>query len=473
MQALVNSRLLYFGTMEELYWNNMGLGMDKGRLTGDFTALFWAVQTWKAVSFVDVLASRVQDAIEAQSLQIFDAPALTSSAMLPNPANTLDNSGDLVGFDEETLWSMMEAPEVNAGSDTDVIFVDWARYYDTLFMIAVNGTQGDREVSVIEFDYHRIEKWVRDHVGISSTREGRPERRRLGRASYLKELMPLIEPLEGIAKPGDLLVFCPTGILHAVPLQAIPFGPQGKPLIVSNPVVFSSSLSLMHQCTSAASKAVVLPTVPTLAVTRFGQHDQVEEERMRKTAMESLVHEALGVTLLSGREATVDAFKAHSHAVRLLHYHGHAYLEAAERKDRGLHLESIAQPVRGGQPDDTSILRVMDILDLHLDASVVILLACASGEDDIGPNDDPLGLLSAFLYAGACSVVATRWPTQTSDARDFAMRFYRHAFTSRDGHLVNLARAVQAAVVELIEEWDEDEPYHWAQFQLRRFFFPL
>jgi CHAT domain-containing protein len=108
----------------------------------------------------------------------------------------------------------------------------------------------------------------------------------------------------------------------------------------------------------------------------------------------------------------------------------------------------------------------MDIFDLQLDSAVVVLLACASGEDDIAPNDDPFGLLSAFLYAGASSVIATRWPTQTSDASDFAKSFYAKVFSSRKDGLVNLAIAVQAAVLSLWEDWDEDDPYHWAQFQL-------
>jgi len=47
-------------------------------------------------------------------------------------------------------------------------------------------------------------------------------------------------------------------------------------------------------------------------------HDEVEEERMRKTAVESLADESIRVTLINGHQATVDAFKAQSHAFRLL-----------------------------------------------------------------------------------------------------------------------------------------------------------
>jgi len=50
---------------------------------------------------------------------------------------------------------------------------------------------------------------------------------------------------------------------------------------------------------------------------------------------------------------------------------------------------------------------VMDIFELNLCACIVVLLACASGEEDVAPNDDPLGLLSAFLFSGASTVIAT------------------------------------------------------------------
>jgi CHAT domain-containing protein len=187
---------------------------------------------------------------------------------------------------------------------------------------------------------------------------------------------------------------------------------------------------------------------------------------MYETAQKGLADKLLQSSFMSGEEATRDVFMIRSRGTRLLHYHGHAYLEAAQRRDRALQLEP--RKATTDLPQDDGLLTVMDIFDLKLDSAVVVLLACASGEDDVAPNDDPLGLLSAFLYANASSVIATRWPTQTSDARDFAEHFYKQAFSSRKDGTINLARAVQAAVLELWENWDEDDPYHWAQFQLRK-----
>src|SRR6266536_580245 len=167
-----------------------------------------------------------------------------------------------------------------------------------------------------------------------------------------------------------------------------------------------------------------------------------------------------GSSTTSGREVTREAFLQRSNGINLLHYHGHAYLEASERKDRALVLEPA--------PPDTGLFTVMDLFELQLHSAVVMLLACASGEEDVAPNDDPLGLLSAFMYAGASSVLATLWPTQTSDARNFSEKFYAHAFQGQGKSSVYLAKAVQQAIIELWEDWDEDEPYHWAQFQLRK-----
>ena len=59
MQALENSRLFYFGDMEELYWNEMGLEMDKSRLTGDPGPLLMAIQKLKAVSLQDTISKRL------------------------------------------------------------------------------------------------------------------------------------------------------------------------------------------------------------------------------------------------------------------------------------------------------------------------------------------------------------------------------------------------------------------------------
>lgn len=458
MQALENNRLFYFGDMEELYWNNMGLEMEKSRVTRDPFPLWQAIQKWKAISLVDVISQSLGQSVQPEGLISPDEgvdiqPKTQKLAQLMGDATTTHP------FDDNSIWSMAEKAEQHLGDGESIIFVDWARYYDTLFIVAYNGTSGALRKNVVEYDYHTIQEWVVQNLGVSSLQEGRTARKRLMKSSKLNELKPILEPLNGFVKENDMLVLCPSGILHAVPLQAIPFGPKGQPLIASNPVVFCASLPLLENCIVRASSSGTKERFTAAAFTRLGPEDPVEEERMRATAEKAVNYVEAGACVTGGREVTRQAFLQRSKGVSLLHYHGHAYLEASERKNRALVLEPV--------PPDDGLFSVMDLFELQLDSAVVVLLACASGEQDVAPNDDPLGLLSAFMYAGASSVIATLWPTQTSDARDFCERVYKHAFGGKSSGPRILSKAVQKAVVEMWEDWDEDEPYHWAQFQLR------
>jgi CHAT domain-containing protein len=80
-------------------------------------------------------------------------------------------------------------------------------------------------------------------------------------------------------------------------------------------------------------------------------------------------------------------------------------------------------------------------------------------------NDEHFGIVTAFLCAGATSVAATFWPTDSRDARDFCGIFYDQV-KDEGSSVINLAKAMQKTVLTLREDWDFDDPYHWAQFVL-------
>ncbi|KAF2191451.1 putative Tetratricopeptide repeat protein 28 [Zopfia rhizophila CBS 207.26] len=387
MQALENNRLFYFSDMEELYWTHMGLEMDKVRVLGNPIGLWQAMQQWKAICLVDLLSQGLEESPTPEDdLVTAERPNAghpTTAEKIKHVNQLLKDVTTPLTFNEGSIWELADHAERHLGPDKSIIFVDWVRHHDTLFLAAFNGTTGVLITRVVEMDYSAIETWVRENLGAASLHEGRVARKRLNRASMLEQLQPLLEPLDGFIKEGDLLSHSPAGILHS-------------------------------------------------AAGRFANH-----------------------SITSGRHVTHASFVRNSDGVNLLHYHGHAFLDASERKDRALVLED-------------GLLTVMDLFELRLDAALVVLLACASGEEDVAPNDDTLGLLSAFLYAGAASVLATLWPTQTADARDFAERFYERAFGAPNAAEICLAKIVQEVIVEMWEEWDEDDPYHWAQFQLRK-----
>lgn len=109
-----------------------------------------------------------------------------------------------------------------------------------------------------------------------------------------------------------------------------------------------------------------------------------------------------------------------------------------------------------------------DLFDLRIKASHISLLACASAVQHFEAGDEPLGLVTAFLAAGASSILGTLWPVQSRTARLFSEHFYRYLRQSgQDGYGVHdLAFAVREAVLDVKQLWELRHPYHWASFVL-------
>jgi len=141
---------------------------------------------------------------------------------------------------------------------------------------------------------------------------------------------------------------------------------------------------------------------------------------------------------------------------------------------------------------DSDIFTASDLFAITVRTSSLTLLACASAREAHGPGDEPLGLASALLCAGATSVVGTLWKAQLGTAREFldVFDFALNRSIVRGGGgggggdsggdsggggdgdskggLVDLAVAVQSAALRLKRTHDGDtcHPYHWAAFVL-------
>src|SRR5262249_54906829 len=64
------------------------------------------------------------------------------------------------------------------------------------------------------------------------------------------------------------------------------------------------------------------------------------------------------------------------------------------------------------------------IAGLQLQAELVTISACRSGMSRVVRGDEPLGLIRAFLSAGARAVLVTLWPVEDTSARLLMEHFY-------------------------------------------------
>jgi CHAT domain-containing protein len=115
-------------------------------------------------------------------------------------------------------------------------------------------------------------------------------------------------------------------------------------------------------------------------------------------------------------------------------------------------------------------LTTMDIFDLRLKASLVTLSACQTGRNVLGGGDELLGLMRAFLSAGAASVVLTLWAVEDRSTAQIMEAFYRQLAAGkgkgeslRQAQLQFISRAENASGAQS-EQYAH--PYFWAPFYL-------
>lgn len=273
-----------------------------------------------------------------------------------------------------------------------------------------------------------------------------------------------------------MLLLSPTGLLHALPLHALEIE-AGKPLLVRNPVVYSTSLSVLRLCI-LRRESQVLPTSPSSVIFANPSGD-------RKGATDS----ATTIAKYSNVEpnicgnATKDLFLTASQDVDLICFYGHAHTSRrpssrADVDQREFMSSLLASDYSPSMSKDASPLQdsiefaneahldVREIFELNLRGHIS-LFACGSGEQTIELGDEPSGLITAFLVAGASSVLGTLWPIADDDARDFSILFYQKLLERpRKSAIVDIAEAARFASLKLRERAVRNRPFNWASFVL-------
>lgn len=153
-----------------------------------------------------------------------------------------------------------------------------------------------------------------------------------------------------------------------------------------------------------------------------------------------------GATLLQGTAATQTALRALVAQADVVHLACHGQFRADSPMFSALELAD-------------GPLALHDVSTLALRASLVALSACETGLSRVAPGDELVGLVRAFLTAGARSVLASAWPVADASTAALMQGFY--------GLLVNGARpaaALRAVQRQLAREGEH--PFHWAAFAL-------
>jgi CHAT domain-containing protein len=164
---------------------------------------------------------------------------------------------------------------------------------------------------------------------------------------------------------------------------------------------------------------------------------------------------------LVGRRATEEAVRKALSSRTIVHVASHGALNL--RNPLFSRIELYRSVL--GNPADDGRLEVHEILDFRIRSPLVFLSGCETGigeawSSGFAHGEDYATLASAFLYAGAGSVVATLWRIDDRGAAELATRFYRHL---RDR---SPAEALALAQRDLLRSDRYSRPYYWAGYRI-------
>jgi CHAT domain-containing protein len=245
----------------------------------------------------------------------------------------------------------------------------------------------------------------------------------------------LLEPVSADLAAYPRLIVVPHGPLHYLPFHALH---DGRAYLLQN-----------HE----------ISYLPGASLLRFGRQGQPAaagllalghslDGRLPHAAAEAqAIATAWNGRALVEEAATLARFHEAAAEQRILHLATHGDF----RPDN---------PLFSGLALADGWLTTLDIFNLRLSASLVTLSACQTGRHVIGGGDELMGLMRAFLAAGAASLLSTLWAVEDETTADLMHHFYHHlAAHSRKGEALR-----QAQCHFLTGPYAH--PYFWAPFFL-------
>lgn len=201
------------------------------------------------------------------------------------------------------------------------------------------------------------------------------------------------------------------------------------------------------------------PPAPTAR--RGGEAGLLEVQRLRHAG-----EEVRGIAGLFAHPLLALGFEARRDRVlqdRLrfydaVHFATHGFAQPEEPQISGIVLSLIGRDRRR----QYGFLRSLDVDDLQLSASLVVLSGCETGLGEDVEGEGIVGLVRAFFHAGPPRVVASLWNVDDEATATLMTRFYEGI--ERRG--LSAPAALRAAQQEVRRDPRWQEPYYWAGFVL-------
>jgi len=272
----------------------------------------------------------------------------------------------------------------------------------------------------------------------------------------------LIDPIQTLLPkdPNAHVIFIPQASLFQVPFPALQDA-NGTYLIQKHTILTAPSIQVLaltrqqrQKLASQAShsgNALVLgnPTMPSVSLSP-GEPKQQLSPLPGAEAEARAIAPLLKTQAITGAQGTKAAIVPKMRQASIIHLATHGLLDDV----RGLG-SAIALAPSG---EDDGLLTAEEIFDMKLQANLVVLSACNTGEGRI-TGDGVIGLSRALISAGVPSVIVSLWAVPDAPTSELMRSFYQNLQNNPDK-----AQALRQAMLTTMKT--HPQPRNWAAFTL-------
>jgi CHAT domain-containing protein len=143
----------------------------------------------------------------------------------------------------------------------------------------------------------------------------------------------------------------------------------------------------------------------------------------------------------------------------IIHFAIHGYFKEDDLERAGLILSEVSGLI---ESDEDGYLTIPEIALLDLKARMVLLSACETGLGLLRRGDGMVGMVRAFLIAGAENMGVSLWEVQDTATLEFMGSMYSKVLNEGK----TFREAYYATKDEFRNEWEWEHPYYWSGFVL-------
>jgi CHAT domain-containing protein len=495
-QSLAIARELKDRQGEGMALHNLGATFLKaGNPTESEKMLIDAIQVWESMR--QMLGSN-----DANKVSIFEGQAYTYRTLQqvrvaqnnPNGALEISERGRARAFVDlltERLSSGSTNPAINTSPNQEQIrqiakaqnatLVQYSIVYDTFQIqdqqvgqesaLYIWVIQPTGEIAFREVDLKPL--WQKHKASLADLIIGNQEFLNVRSRSSLGSTQPqpdlpilhqlLIDPIASLLPkdPNAHVIFIPQASLFQVTFPALQDA-NGTYLIEKHTILTAPSIQVLdltrqqrqklaQQPANNRGRALVLgnPTMPSVSLSP-GEPKKQLSPLPGAEAEAITIAPLLNTQAITGAQGTKAAIVQKMPQASIIHLATHGLLDDV----RGLS-SAIALAPSG---NDNGLLTAEEIFDMKLQASLVVLSACNTGEGRI-TGDGVIGLSRALISAGVPSVIVSLWAIPDAPTAELMKEFYQNLQKNP-----NKAQALRQAMLTTMKT--HSNPRDWAAFTL-------